>query len=70
MEGGASPFSSIVFRLRGEEIMAQAEREPRHRTKLRNAAQAWLALALRIGDLEIAIEGRPTQPRKRTRPAI
>jgi hypothetical protein len=39
--------------------MAQAEREPRHRIKLRNAAHAWLALASQIADLEIAIAGHP-----------
>jgi hypothetical protein len=32
------------------EKLAQAEREPRHRRKLQNAAKAWLILASKIED--------------------
>jgi hypothetical protein len=50
-------LTSIECRSQGEEKITQAEREPRHRTRLLNAAQAWLILAGQMRRLEIAISG-------------
>ena len=43
-------FTVDECRAKAAEKLAQAEREPRHRRKLQNAAQAWLFLASKIDD--------------------
>jgi len=48
-------LTSIECRSQAEEKITQAEREPRHRTRLLTAAQAWLILAGQMRRLEAAI---------------
>jgi hypothetical protein len=38
-------FTSAECQERAEQKLAQAEREPQHKIRLRNAAEAWLILA-------------------------
>ena len=45
-------FTSAECRARAEQKLKQAERAPRHRRRLINAAQAWLILADREERLE------------------
>jgi hypothetical protein len=57
IDGPDHMLTSIECRSQAEEKITQAEREPRHRTRLLNAAQAWLILAGQMRRLEIAISG-------------
>jgi hypothetical protein len=41
-------FTIVECKAKAAEKLAQAERDPRHRRKLLNAAKAWLILASRI----------------------
>jgi hypothetical protein len=38
-------FTSAECRARAEQKLAEAERDPRHKARLRTAAKAWLILA-------------------------
>jgi|SRR6266498_203615 hypothetical protein len=55
IDGPDHMLTSIECRSQAEEKITQAEREPRHRTRLLTAAQAWLILAGQMRRLEIAI---------------
>ena len=57
IDGPDHMLTSIECRSQAEEKITQAEREPRHRTRLLTAAQAWLILAGQMRRLEIAISG-------------
>jgi hypothetical protein len=48
-------LTSMECRSQAEEKITQAEREPRHRTRLLTAAQAWLILAGQMRRLETTI---------------
>jgi hypothetical protein len=43
-------FTVAECKAKAAEKLAQAEREPRHRRKLENAAKAWLILASKVAD--------------------
>jgi hypothetical protein len=43
-------FTVAECKAKAAEKLAQAEREPRHRRKLENAAKAWLILASKFAD--------------------
>jgi hypothetical protein len=45
-------YSSAECRERAEQKLAESERDPRHRKRLIDAAQAWLVLASRMKRLE------------------
>jgi hypothetical protein len=60
-------FTSAECRDRAEQKLQQAERDPRHRMRLIDAAQAWLILADREERLE-AVSNPHRNPLKRTRP--
>jgi hypothetical protein len=48
-------YSSAECRERAEQKLAQADRDPRHRRRLIEAAQAWLLLASRTRRLEASV---------------
>jgi hypothetical protein len=56
-------YSSAECRAQAEQKMAQAERDPRRRRNLIEAAQAWLILASQTRRLEASLR----VPRKRSR---
>ena len=41
-------FTSAECQARAEKKLAEAEHDPQHKTRLRNAAEAWLFLANRL----------------------
>jgi hypothetical protein len=55
IDGPDYMLTSIECRSQAEEKIRQAERQPRHRTRLLTAAQAWLILAGQMRRLEAAI---------------
>jgi hypothetical protein len=57
IDGPDHMLTSIECRSQAEEKITQAEREPRHRTRLLTAAQAWLILAGQMRRLEATISG-------------
>ena len=46
-------YTSAECRIRAEQKIAEAERNPRHRRRLLNAAEAWLLLASQTRKVEI-----------------
>lgn len=53
--GSSAVLTSAECRAQAEALLAQADRNPRHRRRLTTAAEAWLLLANKLTRLEASL---------------